>query len=155
MPLTPLDIKNKTFSTSLRGYSKDEVKAFLAVVGKELDDLRNERVSLAQKIDVLSVRLVTLEKTEGLLKDTLITAQKATTDIRDAAKKEAENIVNKAKLDAENIKKEVQEQMRKITERIHELESHKIDLIGQIKSLISNISMQIERETSQKKHSDG
>jgi cell division initiation protein len=151
MPLTSLDIKNKTFSTSLRGYSKDEVKAFLAVVSKELDDLRNERVSLAQKVDELSVRLATMEKMEGLLKDTLITAQKATTDIRDAAKKEAENIINKAKFDAENVKKEVQEQMRKINDRIHELESHKINLISQIKALLSNVTMLIDKDINQKK----
>jgi cell division initiation protein len=151
MPLTSIDIKNKTFSTSIRGYSKDEVKAFLSIVSKELDDLRNDRVLLSQKVDELSVRLAAMEKTEGLLKDTLITAQKATTDIRDAAKKEAENIINKAKFDAENIKKEVQDQMRKITERINELESHKINLVSQIKSFMSNITMQIEREQGQKK----
>lgn len=151
MPLTPIDIKNKTFSKAVGGYNKNQVKAFLIMVSKEFEDQRNERIALAQKVDELSVKLATLEKTENLLKETLLTAQKATTDIRDAAKKEAENIINKAKIDAENIKKEVQEQMRKITERINELESHKINFISQIKSLMNNITMQIERESGQKK----
>lgn len=151
MPLTPIDIKNKTFSKAFGGYNKNQVKAFLTLVSKEFEDLRNERITLAQKVDELSVRLATLEKTENLLKETLLTAQKATTDIKDAAKKEAENIINKAKFDAENIKKDMQEQIRKITERINELESYKINLTSQIKSLMSNITMQIERESGQKK----
>jgi cell division initiation protein len=151
MPLTPIEIKNKTFSVAFSGYNRNQVKAFLVAVSKEFEDLRNERISLAQKLDELSVKLATYEKTEGLLKDTLITAQKATTDIREAAKKEAENIVNKAKIDAENLKKETQEQMRKINEKINELESHKINLVSQIKSLMMNISMLIDKESSQKK----
>ena len=150
MPLTPTEIKNKTFSKAFGGYNRDEVKAFLTVISKEIEELRNEKVSFAQKVDELSVRINGFEKNERLLKDTLMTAQKATSDIKDNARKEAELIITKAKMDAENIKKETQEQMRKIQEKINELESHKINLISQIKSILSSLSMQIDRETYKK-----
>ncbi len=151
MPLTPIEIKNKTFRVAFSGYNKNQVKAFLTTLSKEFEDLRNERVALAQKVDELFAKLMTYEKTENLLKETLITAQKATTDIKDAAKKEAETIVTKAKMEAENLKKDAQEQIRKITEKINELESHKINLIGQIKSIMTNIAMLVDKETGQKK----
>ena len=147
MPLTPNEIKNKTFPKGFGGYNRDEVKAFLTIISKELDELRNEKVALAQKVDELTVRIEGFEKNEKLLKDTLLTAQKATTDIKDNARKEAELIITKAKMDAESIKKDTQEQVRKIQEKINELESHKINLIGQIKSIISNLTMQIDRDT--------
>jgi cell division initiation protein len=150
MPLTPTEIKNKTFSKGFGGFNREEVKAFLTVISKEIDELRNEKVALAQKVDELSVRINGFEKNEKLLKDTLMTAQKATSDIKDNARKEAELIITKAKMDAENIKKEAQEQVRKIQEKINELESHKINLIGQIKSIISNLTMQMERDTYKK-----
>ena len=154
MPLTPIEIKNKTFSVAFKGYNKNQVKAFLITLSKEYEDMRNERVALAHKVDELSIRLAAFEKTEGLLKDTLVTAQKATTDIKDTARKEADLIVGKAKMEAENVKKEAQEQMRKINERINELESHKMNLIGQIKALVTNITMLIDRELQQKKTSN-
>jgi cell division initiation protein len=151
MPLTPIEIKNKTFSKAFGGYNRNEVKAFLIVISKEIEELRNEKVTFAQKVDELTIRLNGFEKNEKLLKDTLVTAQKATADIKDNARKEAELIISKAKQDAENIKRETQEQIRKIQERISELDSQKINLVTQIKALISNVTMWLEREHNQKK----
>ncbi len=151
MQLTPIEIKNKSFSKGFNGYNKDEVKAFLTQVSKEIEELRSERVSLAQKVDELTTRVMGLEKHENLLKDTLVTAQKATTDIKDNARKECELLITKAKMDAENIKKDALEQIRKLQEKINELESYKINLIGQTKALITNVSVLLDKELSQKK----
>lgn len=151
MPLTPIDIKNKTFSKAFGGYNRNEVKAFLVMISKGIEELRNEKVTLAQKVDELSIRISGFEKTEKLLKDTLMTAQKATIDIKDNARKEAELILSKAKMDSEYLKKDTQEQVRKIQEKINELESQRINLVIQIKSLISNASMILDRESGQKK----
>ncbi len=150
MPLTPIDIKNKTFGKGFGGYNREEVKAFLIMMSKEIEELRNERVSLAQKVDELSVKLNQYEKHDGLLKETLVTAQKATNDIRDNAKKEADLIVNKAKIDAENIRKQAQDQMQKIQDKITELESYKMNLTNQLKSLITSVSMVVDKELGQK-----
>ncbi len=151
MSLTPIEIKNKSFGKGIAGYSRDEVKAFLIQISKEIEELRNERATLAQKNDELSIKLGGYEKHENLLKETLITAQKATTDIRDNARKESELVITKAKIDAENLKKDALEQIRKIQEKINELESYKINLTGQIKALITNVSVLLDRELGQKK----
>lgn len=148
MPLTPIEIKNKSFSTAISGFNKKEVKAFLSMVSKEIEDLRNERASLAQKVDELSMRIAGIEKTETLLKETLMTAQKATTEIKDNAKKEAELIISKAKAEAENIKHNLQEQIRRTEKIIEDLQMQKINLISQIKSMITNFSMLIEQMES-------
>lgn len=150
MPLSPIDIKNKTFGKSFGGYNREEVKAFLVIVSKEIEDLRNERIALAQKVDELSIKLAQYEKTETLLKETLITAQKATTDIRENTKKECELIINKAKADAEQIKKQALEQIQKLQDKINELESQKFTLLNQLKSLISTINLIVERELTTK-----
>jgi DivIVA domain-containing protein len=41
-PSTPLDVQNKEFRRALRGYSIDEVDAFLDQVTVELDRLQGE-----------------------------------------------------------------------------------------------------------------
>ncbi|MCX7785653.1 MAG: DivIVA domain-containing protein [candidate division WOR-3 bacterium] len=153
MPLTPIEIKNKNFSTAIGGFNKKEVKAFLAIVSKEIEELRNERASLAQKVDELSMRIAGIEKTEALLKETLMTAQKATSEIKDNAKKEAELIISKAKTEAENIKHHLQEQIQRMEKVIADLQVQKINLISQIKSMITNFSMLIEQMESKEKKS--
>lgn len=146
MPLTAIDIKNKTFAKGFGGYNREEVKAFLIMVSKEIEELRNERVTLAQKADELSIKLAQYEKTEGLLKETLVTAQKATVDIKDNAKKECDLIVSKAKADAEHIKRQTQEQIQKMQDKISELESYKMNLVSQLKTLVTSVSMIIDKE---------
>ncbi len=54
MPLTPLDIHNKEFSRSFRGYDEDQVNEFLDQVIKDYEalirenkDLQNQTVTLA------------------------------------------------------------------------------------------------------------
>ncbi len=153
MPLTPIEIKNKSFSKAIGGYNKKEVKAFLAMVSKEIEELRNERASLAQKVDELSMRIAGIEKTEALLKETLMTAQKATSEIKDNAKKEAELIISKAKTEADNIKHNLEEQIRRTEKIIADLQMQKINLISQIKSMITNFTMLIEQLESKEKKS--
>ncbi|MEO0072895.1 MAG: DivIVA domain-containing protein [candidate division WOR-3 bacterium] len=147
MPLTPLEIKNKTFKRRLKGYDCNEVKTFLLLVSKELEDLRNERASLAQKLDELQAKLATYEKTENLLKETLLTAQKTVTELKDAARKEAENIINKAKLEAAQIKQNIEAELQELKSRVDELQNQRIAIVSQMKAIISNLSMLIEKET--------
>ena len=80
MPITPIDIKKKKFSSQLRGLNPQEVKNFLDVIATEMEALRKERSLLAEKIDELSAKLEGYQKTEKLLKDTLVTAQQTTLD---------------------------------------------------------------------------
>ncbi|MGB8650017.1 MAG: DivIVA domain-containing protein, partial [Mycobacteriales bacterium] len=49
MPLTPADVSNKLFSKQMRGYSMDEVDAFLDEVEAELTRLLTENAQLAQR----------------------------------------------------------------------------------------------------------
>ncbi|MBM3323936.1 DivIVA domain-containing protein, partial [candidate division WOR-3 bacterium] len=90
MPITPLDVRKKTFATQLRGFAPAEVRAFLALVADELEELRKERGTLVERLDELTGRIEAFQRTEQLLKETLVTAQKATGEMRNVARQEAE-----------------------------------------------------------------
>ena len=51
MKLTPLDIHHKEFRHSLRGYSEEEVDAFLDEVADEFERLFKENIDLSEKIE--------------------------------------------------------------------------------------------------------
>lgn len=109
MALTPLEIRKKAFSNVLRGYSPKEVRAFLAAVANEFEELRKERAQLAEKVDELGAKLTGFEKTENLLKETLLTAQKTIDELHAAAQKECEALIQAAKQEAERLKNDMAE----------------------------------------------
>lgn len=100
MAITPLEIRKKAFPIALRGYAPKEVRGFLAIVANELDELRKERAQLAEKLDQLAARVEAYEKTEQLLKDTLLAAQQASDGIREAAQRERDALLAQARQEA-------------------------------------------------------
>ena len=145
MAITPLDIKKKTFSPQVRGLSKTEVKEFLELVATDMEELRKERALLAERVIELSGRAEAYEKTEQLLKDTLVTAQKATGQLREDAKKEAELVVEKAKLEAERIRLDAKQQARTIGEELRALEMKRSNLTDEIAGIARTYLAMAER----------
>jgi cell division initiation protein len=111
--LTPLEIRKKAFATQMRGYATKEVRGFLETVAGELEETRRERAALAEEADKLRVRVEAFEKTERLLKDTLVTAQRAAEDLRAAARTEARTIEERARLEAEKLDQSLRELKQK------------------------------------------
>lgn len=109
MALTPLEIRKKSFNISLRGYNQKEVRAFLAVVANEFEELRKERAVLAEKVDALSAKILTYEKTENLLKETLLTAQQVADELKSNAERERKITIEQIKQEAERLRGDLQE----------------------------------------------
>jgi len=57
VPLTPLDIHNKEFTKSFRGYDEDEVNEFLDQVVKDYEIVIREKRALEEKVNQLNERL--------------------------------------------------------------------------------------------------
>lgn len=109
MALTPLEIRKKAFTRSFRGYTVKEVRAFLAIVASEFEELRKERAALAEKVDELASRVATFEKMEKLLKDTLLTAQQVAEEMRANVERERQLMVERIKQESEKMRSELNE----------------------------------------------
>ena len=144
MPITPIDIRKKKFSAQLRGLNPQEVKNFLDQIANEMEALRKERSLLAEKVDEVSAKLEGYSRTEKLLKDTLVTAQQATSDMKQATQKEVEAIVEKAKLEAKNIIQEAEDDIKELKEELNELAIKKQTFLGEIKGIIQSYLSMLE-----------
>ena len=101
--LTPLDIQKQSFRKVFKGFDPDDVRGYLHLVAEEierlvrdLDRAQRENAMLREDLDDHSQR-------ERILKDTLLSAQKVSEDVRANAHKEAELIVKDAELLAERV----------------------------------------------------
>ncbi len=132
MAITPLDIRKKTFKPDRHGVSKTEVAEFIEEVATEMENLRKERAQLTEKVKELTEHISAYEKTEQLLKDTLVTAQKATNQLREDAKKEAGLIIEKAKLEGERIKRDAELQIRNVGDELRTLRAKRSAISDEI-----------------------
>ena len=96
MPLTPLDIHNKEFSRSFRGYDEDEVNEFLDQVIKDYEALIRENKDAQNQMMILQERLDHFTNIEESLSKTIIVAQEAADEVKSNSKKEAQLILKEA-----------------------------------------------------------
>ena len=103
MALTPLDIQQQRFKSRFGGVDKAEVDAFLVVVAAEMEKLHRDNHELREDQRTSRRLLEDYRAREDALKETMITAQRVTEEMRRAADKEADIIIGRAELEAERI----------------------------------------------------
>ncbi len=154
MAITPMDIRKKTFSAQRNGLAKTEVDEFIGELATEIENLRKERAELSDKVEELAKHLKAYEDTEQLLKDTLLTAQKATNQLREEAMREAQLVIQKAELDAERIKRDATQQTRGVSEELRALEAKRSALSDEIAVIARTYLAMAERMINRKPNAE-
>jgi cell division initiation protein len=140
MKLTPTDIQRQSFSARFRGFDRDEVRAFLAAVAEEMAALQREMDGTEQQLRHLELIVSEHRERETILKNTLLTAQKASEDIREAARKEAETIVKQADLQGDRLLELAQNRAHDVERGILELRGHRTALRTDIRALVTRLT---------------
>jgi len=109
--ITPLEIENKRFSKkTLNGYDPEEVDEFLDDLTEDYEKLYKRSAEYQGEIDDLKEKLAHYEQIESTLQNTLVMAQSAAAEVKDAAQKQADMLisdaVNKSKEATLNIEQE-------------------------------------------------
>jgi len=137
MALTPLDIQQQRFRTRFGGgLDKAEVDAFLNLVASEVEKLVRENNELKDDQRVMKRLLEDYRAREEALKETMITAQKVTDEIKRGAEKEADIILGRAELEAERILDNAQERLTELLRDIGELKRQRAQFLSLLKATI-------------------
>jgi cell division initiation protein len=138
MNITPLDITQKTFRKGFRGFDPEEVEAFLALVAVEFEALVKETLALRDDNQRKAEEIAEFRSRERALQETLVTAQKASGEIRDAARKEAEITISDAELQAEKIVQGAHSRFLRIVDDINELKRQRVQFEAGVRSLVES-----------------
>ena len=104
MTLTPVEIRHlKPSRTLVGGYDRDTVDGLLDEIVTSFEDVWRGRADLADKVEQLENDLVRYREIEGLLRTTLVSAEKAAVTLKEQARKEAELIIEEARSEARSI----------------------------------------------------
>jgi cell division initiation protein len=135
MNITPLDITQKQFARALRGYAREEVEGFLALVAAEFEALVKENLALRADNQRKAEDITEFRGRERALQETLVTAQRASEEIRDAARKEAEITIADAELQAEKIVQGAHQRFLRIVDDINELKRQRVQFEANVRTL--------------------
>ncbi|MFF2876773.1 DivIVA domain-containing protein [Gottfriedia sp. NPDC057991] len=147
MPLTPLDIHNKEFGKSFRGYDEDDVNEFLDQVIKDYELVIREKKQLEEQILDMKERLKHFSTIEETLNKSILIAQEAAEDVKGSAQKEAKLIIKEAEKNADRIINEALIKSRKVTIEFEELKK-------QSKVFRTRLRMAIETQLEMLGHED-
>lgn len=136
MTLTALDITQRQFKRSMRGLDPDEVQSFLHEVAAAVEGLAREVQGLREQVVRKDEEIEDWKGRERLLHETLLTAQRACDDIREAARREADTTIADAELQAERIVQGGHARFQKIVDEIHDMKRQRVQLAAQIRSVI-------------------
>ncbi|WAA13666.1 DivIVA domain-containing protein [Fervidibacillus halotolerans] len=136
MPLTPLDIHNKEFSKSFRGYDEDEVNEFLDQVIKDYEMVIREKRNLEDRLKDLQERLGHFNNIEDTLNKSIVVAQEAAEEVKRNAQKEAKLIIREAEKNADRIVNEALSKARRIAIEIEDLKKQSKVFRNRFKMLI-------------------
>ncbi|UCF78926.1 MAG: DivIVA domain-containing protein [Candidatus Eiseniibacteriota bacterium] len=136
MKIAPVDIRNQQFKKVVRGADPEEVRIFLAIVADEMEIIINENRDYEEKLSALQVQVEEYKKVEMALRDTLLTAERLSSEAKDNSRKEAELILRDAGLKAERILDEASRRACVLRKEIVELKNQKDIYIARLRSLV-------------------
>lgn len=138
MELTPNDIRNFEFSSSLRGYDKEAVDTFKEQVATTLETLKQENLKLTMEVESTKIQLAGLKQFEDAIKNAAIDARRNADQTIANAKKEAELIVSKAATESEQAISSRTQKHTELDSAITKLELMKKSYVGKLRQLISS-----------------
>jgi cell division initiation protein len=113
MAYTPVEIRHVRLRRGVLGYGRHGVDRLLTEVTDSFEAVWRERADLSDRVEHLESELVRYRELDQLLRTTLVSAERAAHELKDAAKREAETIVAEARAEARTITREAR------TERDH------------------------------------
>lgn len=149
MKITPIDIQEKQFHISLRGYNPEEVDTFLDVITGELEILHKENNGLKRKLKEVELKKETREEPSEIRKimeNTLISAQKIAEDIIKAAKLESENIKIESEKKSEEFILKSQDEIREMLEDIQGIKNIQDKLNNSLTEISNRLSSVLKTE---------
>jgi cell division initiation protein len=105
MALTPVEIRHMTPGRSMFGYNAGATDRLLEEIAASFEDVWRERADLADKIEQLEVDLVRYRELEALLRTTLVSAERASAELKEQARREAELILTEAHAEARAVQR--------------------------------------------------
>jgi cell division initiation protein len=148
MALTPVEIRHLTPPrTAFRGYRAGPTEKLLEEIALSFEDVWRERADLADKVEQLETDLVRFRELESLLRTTLVSAEQASAQMRDQARREAALILGEAHAEAREIQRRAVAENDRLALESRRLRAQLIDALSAFEEPVpAEVEQEKERE---------
>ncbi|MDH3500734.1 MAG: DivIVA domain-containing protein [Acidimicrobiia bacterium] len=136
MPLTPIDVQQKTFRVALRGYAEDEVDEFLDEIVLSIREYEQRLEEMSFQVGTLESQLAENRQTEDAMRRTLLLAEKTAGEITDEATREAERLVSDARAEATSLTADQSHERDALIAELARLR----DIVSDVQGRLSNVA---------------
>lgn len=144
--LKPMDIHNKEFKKSMRGYDAEEVDSFLDEIIVDFEKMQRELDVLKTQISNYSDNMSSYREKEASLNNTLLSAQRFADQLKKDAEEKAAQIIASAEEEARKILGGTEERYNKVLADYTALASRYNDAKERMKEYFQNQINSLDQE---------
>jgi cell division septum initiation protein DivIVA len=115
MALAPVELPHVQLHRALLGYRPSSVNRLLEEVKESFEEVWCEREELRDRVEELEAAIAQHREVEGLLRETLLQAERTAHEVKGQAQSEAEQILKDAHTEARSITQEALAERERLT----------------------------------------
>ena len=152
MKVSPLDLRQVRFRKAFRGFDRAEVAALMAEVADDYEHALREVDTLRQEVSKMEALLEQHREHERDLRNTLVTAQKLSDDIRANADAQARQIMREAEGRSDLLLQKTQARLEDVQREIDGMKMKRREVENSLESTIGSLrgTLEFVRELDQR-----
>ena len=156
MKVSPLDLRQLRFRSAIRGYDRAEVAALLAEVADDYEFALREVDNVRQEVTKMEALLSQHREHERDLRNTMITAQKLSEDIRVNAEAQARQVIREAEGRSDLLLQKTQSRLEDVQREIDGMKLKRREVENSLESSISTLRSTLDfiREQEQRERDE-
>ena len=156
MKVTPLDLRQLRFRVAFRGFDRAEVLALMAEVADDYEHALRDVDNLRQQVSKMEALLEQHREHERDLRNTLVTAQKLSDDIRSNADVQARQVLREAEGRSDLLLQKTQARLEDVQREIDGMRVKRREVENTLEATITSLRSTLEfvREQEQRDRDD-
>jgi cell division initiation protein len=156
MKVTPLDLRQLRFRSAFRGFDRAEVLALMAEVADDYEHALREVDTLRQQVAKMEALLEQHREHERDLRNTLVTAQKLSEDIRASADTQARQVLREAEGRSDLLLQKTQARLEDVQREIDGMRMKRREAENSLEATITSLKSALEfvREQEQRERDE-
>ena len=156
MKVSPLDLRQLRFKSRFRGFDRAEVLALMVEVADDYEHALHEVERLRQEISKMEALLTQHREHERSLRDTMVTAQRVSDDIRSNAEEQARQIVREAEGRSDLLLQKTQARLEDVQREIDGMRMKRREVENSVEACITSLRSTLEfvREQDQREREE-
>ena len=123
MALTPVEVRHIQLKRGLFGYRKAAVHRMMDDIADSFETVWRERSQLVERVEELETEVTRHVELEGLLRSTLVSAERASQDLKEAARREADVILTEANAEARKVLRDAITEKEQLMVDVHRVQA--------------------------------